>query len=93
MCFGQFLGGISVEWIDVFDDVDIVVIYGGQLLWEVIKVDLLMVYMFVVQYGLLVMLGFDFLGMVVNFMLFLIFYVLEDYVDLLVGVVCKVDGQ
>ncbi|MTH64245.1 iron-siderophore ABC transporter substrate-binding protein [Paracoccus shanxieyensis] len=90
---GQFSGGISAERIDAFDDVDIVVTYGGQPLWEAIKADPLMAHMPAVQHGSLVMLGSDPLGTAANPTPLSIPYVLEDYVDLLAGAARKADGQ
>ncbi|KXF75695.1 ABC transporter substrate-binding protein [Paramesorhizobium deserti] len=80
---GQYSGGISAERIDAFDDVDIVVIYGGSELQKALAADPLTSRMPAVEHGALVMLGHDPLGTAANPTPLSISWVLDDYVDLL----------
>ncbi|OHV82952.1 ABC transporter substrate-binding protein [Rhizobium sp. LCM 4573] len=80
---GQYSGGISAERIDAFDDVDIVVTYGGKDLRAALAADPLMSRMPAVKHDAVVMLGRDPLGTAANPTPLSIPWVLNDYVDLL----------
>lgn len=80
---GQYSGGISAERIDAFDDVDIIVTYGGEELLNALNADPLMSRMPAVAHGAVVMLGRDPLGTAANPTPLSIPWVLDDYVDLL----------
>ncbi|MBB2973320.1 iron-siderophore ABC transporter substrate-binding protein [Mesorhizobium sp. RMAD-H1] len=80
---GQYSGGISAERIDAFDDVDIIVTYGGEELLNALNADPLMSRMPAVAHGAVVMLGHDPLGTAANPTPLSIPWVLDDYVDLL----------
>ncbi|WP_207100772.1 iron-siderophore ABC transporter substrate-binding protein [Paracoccus shandongensis] len=80
---GQFFGSISAERIDAFEDVDIVVTYGGPALLEAMKADPLMAHMPAVAQGAIVMLGNDPAGNAANPTPLGLPWVLEDYAALL----------
>ncbi|MCJ8140124.1 iron-siderophore ABC transporter substrate-binding protein [Falsirhodobacter halotolerans] len=80
---GNFSGSISAEQIDAFDDVDIVVTYGNNILLEAMKANPLVARMPAVVNDAIVMLGRDPLGTAANPTPLSISYVLDDYVDLL----------
>ena len=80
---GEFSGGISAERIDAFDDVDIVVTYGGEELKQALAADPLMARMPAVARDAVVMLGRNPLGTAANPTPLSIRWVLKDYVELL----------
>lgn len=80
---GQYSGGISAERIDAFDDVDIVVTYGGDELRNALGADPLISKMPAVAHDAVVMLGRDPLGTAANPTPLSIPWVLDDYVELL----------
>ena len=86
---GQFFGSISAERIDAFDDVDIVVTYGGAPLLAAMQADPLMAHMPAVAHEAIVMLGNDPAGNAANPTPLSLPYVLEDYVALLAGAAQK----
>ncbi|MBR9762779.1 MAG: iron-siderophore ABC transporter substrate-binding protein [Rhodobacteraceae bacterium] len=80
---GQYAGEISAERIDAFDDVDILVTYGGADLIAKLQADPLTSRMPAVANGAVVLLSNDPLGTAANPTPLSISWVLEDYVDLL----------
>ena len=80
---GQFAASVSAEQVDAFDDVDIVVSYGGTPLLDAVKADLLLSRMPAVSKDALVMLGRDPVGTAANPTPLSISWVLKDYVALL----------
>lgn len=80
---GRFSGSISAERIDAFDDVDIVVTYGGQELIDALASNPLTSRMKAVAAGAVVTLGRNPLGTAANPTPLSIPWVLEDYVGLL----------
>ncbi len=88
---GQFAGAISAERIDAFDDVDIVVTYGGQALLDALLADPLMSRMPAVAHGAVVMLGRDPLGTAANPTPLSIPWVLEDYITRLSNAAAKAE--
>lgn len=84
-----FSGSISAEKIDTFDDVDIVVTYGNQLLLTAMKANPLVAHMPAVTNDSVVMLGRDPMGTAANPTPLSISWVLDDYVDLLADAVAK----
>ncbi len=80
---GQFAASVSAEKVDAFDDVDIVVAYGGTPLLDAVKADLLLSRMPAVSKDALVMLGRDPTGTAANPTPLSISFVLKDYVALL----------
>jgi iron complex transport system substrate-binding protein len=88
---GQFAGGISAERIDAFDDVDIVVTYGGEDLKKALAADPLMSKMPAVAHDAVVMLGRDPLGTAANPTPLSISWVLNDYLDLLAKAAAKTE--
>lgn len=80
---GAFSGEVSAEQIDQFDDVKIVVTYGGQELIDALKADPLLSKMPAVAHGAIVALGNDPLGTAANPTPLAISWVLKDYVKLL----------
>ena len=88
---GQYSGGISAERIDAFDDVDIIVTYGGQKLHDALAADPLMSHMPAVAHDAMVMLGRDPMGTAANPTPLSIPWVLEDYVDLLARAAAKTE--
>ena len=88
---GQFSGGISAEKIDAFDDVDIVVTYGGEDLKKALAADPLMSRMPAVAHDAIVMLGRNPLGTAANPTPLSIRWVLDDYVELLAMAAAKTE--
>ena len=80
---GQFSGSISAERIDLFDDVDIVVTYGGAQLFSAMRANPLLSKLPVVTNDAVVMLGRDPLGTAANPTPLSISWVLKNYVSLL----------
>lgn len=80
---GQFFGSVSAERIDAFDDVDIVVTYGGDPLLQAMKADPLMAHMPAVANEAIVLLGNDPLGNAANPTPLSLPWVLDDYAALL----------
>ncbi|TJZ91799.1 iron-siderophore ABC transporter substrate-binding protein [Paracoccus gahaiensis] len=80
---GQYSGAISAERIDLFDDVDIIVTYGGDDLLAALRADPLLSRMPAVANDAVVMLGNDPLGTAATPTPLSISYVLPDYVGLL----------
>lgn len=80
---GQFFGSISAERIDAFDDVDIVVTYGGPVLLAAMRLDPLFRHMPAVANDAIVVLRNDPLGNAANPTPLGLPYVLEDYAALL----------
>ena len=80
---GQFFGSISAERIDAFDDVDIVVTYGGAPLLAAMKADPLMAHTPAVAHGAIVMLGNDPAGNAANPTPLSLAFLVDDYVALL----------
>lgn len=77
---GRYSGEISAEKIDTFEDVDIVVTYGGQALFGRVQENLLTSRMKTVKNGAVVLLGNDPVGTAANPTPLSIPFVLEDYV-------------
>lgn len=77
---GRYAGEISAEKIDAFEDVDIVVSYGGPALLERVQDNLLTSRMKTVERGAVVLLGNDPVGTAANPTPLSIPYVLRDYV-------------
>ncbi|CCF21920.1 Periplasmic binding protein [Pseudorhizobium banfieldiae] len=88
---GQFSGGISAEKIDAFDDVDIIVTYGGEDLKKALAADPLMSRMPAVAHDAIVMLGRNPLGTAANPTPLSIGWVLDDYVELLAEAAAKTE--
>ncbi|MCZ0961350.1 iron-siderophore ABC transporter substrate-binding protein [Paracoccus benzoatiresistens] len=86
---GQYSGSISAERIDAFDDVDIVVTYGGAPLLAAMRADPLMRHMPAVAHDAIVTLGNDPLGNAANPTPLGLPWVLEDYAALLAGAARK----
>lgn len=80
---GQFAGEVSAEQIDLFDDVDIFVSYGGQLLLVPLKLNPLARRMRAVQTGAVVMLGNSPVATAANPTPLSISWVLDDYLEML----------
>ncbi|RAP42528.1 ABC transporter substrate-binding protein [Rhodovulum viride] len=78
---GQFAGAFSAERIDAFDDVDILVTYGGQALLDRLQADPLTSHMPAVAKGAVVMLGDDAVGTAASPTPLSIPWVLGDYAD------------
>lgn len=87
---GQFSGSVSAERIDLFDDVDIVVTYGGDELFAAMRANPLLSKLPVVTNDAVVMLGRDPLGTAANPTPLSISWVLKDYVALLSSAADKV---
>lgn len=77
---GSFAGSISVERIDAFDDVDIVVTYGDDTLLKAMRQNPVFRHMPAVENDAVVMLGRNPLGTAANPTPLSISYVLDDYV-------------
>nr|WP_320197993.1 iron-siderophore ABC transporter substrate-binding protein [Agrobacterium sp. rho-13.3]MDX8306441.1 iron-siderophore ABC transporter substrate-binding protein [Agrobacterium sp. rho-13.3]MDX8307228.1 iron-siderophore ABC transporter substrate-binding protein [Agrobacterium sp. rho-13.3] len=90
---GQFAVGVSAERVDAFDDVDIVVTYGGQPLLDAVKADPLLSKMPAVEHNSIVMLGRNPLGTAANPTPLSISWVLKDYAELLAKAVEKSTGK
>jgi len=80
---GSFRGEVSAENIDVFDDVRLLVTYGGQELIDALNADPLTSHMPAVASGAIVTLANDPLGTAANPTPLAISWVLRDYVELL----------
>ncbi|AMY68754.1 iron-siderophore ABC transporter substrate-binding protein [Frigidibacter mobilis] len=80
---GGFSGEMSAERIDAFDDVDIVVTYGGAALFDSVRKNLLTSRMKTVETGAVVLLGNDPIGTAANPTPLSISWVLEEYAALL----------
>ena len=80
---GQFSGEVSAEQIDQFNDVDLIVTYGGQELIDALNADPLTSKMPAVESGAIVALGNDPVGTAANPTPLAISWVLEDYVSML----------
>ncbi len=80
---GSYSGEISAERIDAFDDVDILVSYGGEALRERVGQNPLTSRMRAVGNGAMVLLGNDPMGTAATPTPLSISWVLEDYLDLL----------
>lgn len=87
---GGFRGEISAENIDVFDDVQILVTYGGRELLDALNADPLTNKMPAVVGGAIVMLGNDPLGTAANPTPLSLSWVLADYVAMLAEAADKV---
>ncbi|MCZ2814888.1 iron-siderophore ABC transporter substrate-binding protein [Modestobacter sp. VKM Ac-2984] len=79
----QFSGTVSAEQVDVFDDVDIIVTYGGQELVDALNADPLLSQIPAVANGAIVLLPDTPLGTAANPTPLAISWVLEDYVAML----------
>ncbi|NTJ43548.1 iron-siderophore ABC transporter substrate-binding protein [Agrobacterium larrymoorei] len=90
---GQFASAVSAERVDTFDDVDIIVTYGGQELLDAVRADPLLSKMPAVQHDSIVMLGRNPVGTAANPTPLSISWVLGDYVELLSKAVKKSTGQ
>lgn len=87
---GSFRGEVSAENIDVFDDVKLLVTYGGQELIDALNADPLTSKMPAVASGAIVTLGNDPLGTAANPTPLAISWVLKDYAALLAAAADKV---
>ncbi|TRB05446.1 iron-siderophore ABC transporter substrate-binding protein [Agrobacterium tumefaciens] len=90
---GQFAAGVSAERVDAFDDVDIVVTYGSEPLFDAMRADPLLARMPAVSHDAIVMLGRDPLGTASNPTPLSISWVLKDYADLLAKAADKSAGK
>ncbi|MCW5696440.1 MAG: ABC transporter substrate-binding protein [Bauldia sp.] len=86
---GGFSGEVSAEQVDIFDDVKIIVTYGGQALIDALNADPLTSRMPAVASGAIVALANDPLGTAANPTPLAISWVLEDYVALLAAAADK----
>ncbi|CAD7034129.1 iron-siderophore ABC transporter substrate-binding protein [Pseudorhizobium endolithicum] len=80
---GRFAGSISAERVDAFDDVDILVTYGGRELRDALTANPLLARIPAVAHDSMVLLGRDPLGTAANPTPLSISWVLKDYVALL----------
>jgi iron complex transport system substrate-binding protein len=87
---GAFSGEVSAENIDVFDDVQLIVTYGGQELIDALNADPLTSKMPAVASGAIVTLGSDPLGTAANPTPLAISWVLKDYVKMLADAAAKI---
>jgi len=90
---GQFAAAVSAERVDAFDDVDIVVTYGGQPLLDAVQADPLLSRMPAVEHKSIVMLGRNPLGTAANPTPLSISWVLKDYATLLAQAAEKSAGK
>ncbi|SCX08591.1 MULTISPECIES: iron-siderophore ABC transporter substrate-binding protein [Agrobacterium] len=90
---GQFAAAVSAERVDAFDDVDIVVTYGGQPLLDAVQADPLLSRMPAVEHKSIVMLGRNPLGTAANPTPLSISWILKDYVALLANAAEKSAGK
>ena len=90
---GQFAAAVSAERVDAFDDVDIVVTYGGEQLLDAVKADPLLSKMPAVQHNAIVMLGRNPVGTAANPTPLSISWVLKDYVAMLAQAAGKNSGK
>lgn len=88
---GSFSGSVSAELIDQFDDVELIVTYGGQALIDALTADPLTSRMPAVASGAIVTLGNDPLGTAANPTPLAITWVLRDYVERLAAAVDRLD--
>lgn len=88
---GSFRGEVSAEQIDRFDDVELVVTYGGRELIDALEADPLTSKMPAVASGAIVTLGNNPLGTAANPTPLSISWVLRDYVELLAAAADKLD--
>jgi iron complex transport system substrate-binding protein len=88
---GSFSGEVSAENVDVFDDVKLLVTYGGQELIDALNADPLTSKMPAVASGAIVTLGNDPLGTAANPTPLAISWVLDDYVALLAAAADKAE--
>lgn len=88
---GRFAGSVSAENIDAFEDVDIVVTYGSQLLLAAMRIDPLVSHMPAVANDSIVMLKNDPVGNAANPTPLGIGWVLDDYVSMLAGAAQKAE--
>lgn len=79
----EFAQTTSAERVDTFDDVDVIVTYGGQELVDTLQGDPLLSKMPAVENDAVVFLGSDPLGTAANPTPLSISYVLEDYLHML----------
>tara|TARA_R110002020_G_scaffold16823_2_gene59311 strand:+ start:4107 stop:5105 length:999 start_codon:yes stop_codon:yes gene_type:complete len=86
---GSFAGSVSAERIDVFDDVDILVTYGGQALKDAMAANPLLAHMPAVAHDSVVLLGNTPVGNAANPTPLSISWVLKDYVEMLAGAARK----
>jgi iron complex transport system substrate-binding protein len=86
---GSFAGSVSAERVDTFDDVDIIVTYGDQVLLAAMKANPLLAHMPAVAHDAVVMLGRDPIGTAANPTPLSISWVLKDYVALLAAAARK----
>lgn len=87
----SFSGEVSAEQIDRFDDVELIVTYGGQELIDALNADPLTSKMPAVASGAIVTLGNNPLGTAANPTPLSISWVLRDYVEMLAAAVDKLD--
>lgn len=88
---GQFSSEVSAERIDTFDDVELIVTYGGQELIDALEADPLTSKMPAVANGAIVTLANDPLGTAANPTPLAISWVLRDYVAMLAAAVDNLD--
>ncbi|QQR40882.1 iron-siderophore ABC transporter substrate-binding protein [Devosia rhizoryzae] len=88
---GAFSGEVSAENIDAFNDVKLLVTYGGQELIDALNADPLTSKMPAVASGAIVTLGSDPLGTAANPTPLAISWVLKDYVKLLADAAAKAE--
>lgn len=89
----SFSGSVSVEQIDAFDDVDIIVTYGGTALYAALKANPLFRHMRAVENGSLVLLDRGPLATAANPTPLSIPFVLDDYVTKLAEAARKSDAN
>lgn len=88
---GRYSGEVSAERIDAFDDLDIIVTYGGEALMERLRADPLTSRLRAVEAGSVVMLGNDPAGTAANPTPLGIPWVLDSYVDRLAEAAGKLE--
>lgn len=88
---GRYSGEMSAEKIDAFADVDIIVTYGGRVLFDRVKKNLLTSRMKTVENGAVVLLGNDPVGTAANPTPLSIPWVLDDYVSRLADAARRVE--
>lgn len=88
---GTYSGEISAERLDAFADVDIIVTYGGEALFNQVRQNLLTSRMETVENGAVVLLGNDPVGTAANPTPLSINWVLEDYVSQLADAARKAE--
>ena len=85
-----FSGTVSAEQVDTFDDVKLIVTYGGQEIVDALEADPLLSQMPAVKAGAIVSLGSDPLGTAANPTPLAISWVLDEYVTMLADAAAKV---